>query len=196
LASFVAAAPIDDPRIVIYIMVDEPDTGVDYGSYTAAPYARMILEEALPYLSIMPDSEDAGGNTHQMPNLTGMSASEAKRKLDNLGLNYVVLGYSGDVAGQYPEHGEDIKSNHTALILLEQEDDQNEKFKVEIPDLTGMGPMEANEKLTEKGLLIKIKSVGSVAVGQFPLPGEEAYVGETVTVAFERPPEEDAQQEE
>ena len=194
VATFAAAAPIDDPRIVIYILVDEPASGVDYGAYAAAPYAKMILEEALPYLSIMPGPAD-GGNTQQMPDLIGMSTDQAQRKLEGLGINSVVLGYGGDVAGQYPDAGEDIASAFTALILLEEEDDQNEKFKVEVPNLTGMGPVEANEKLAEKGLLIKIKSLGSVMVSQFPLDGEELYAGDTVTVAFEYP-EEDAEQEE
>ena len=49
IGSFLGFAPADDPRIALLVIVDEADTPVDYGGTTAAPFARQILEDVLPY---------------------------------------------------------------------------------------------------------------------------------------------------
>ncbi len=188
VATFAAAAPIDNPKIIVYIVVDEPGNGLDYGSIAAAPYGRMILEEALPYLSIMANGE-SGFDTVTMPDIVGMSLENAKSELRSLGLKPIIQGYDGKVAGQVPAAGEQVKQYSSALILLEQTDDQNNELKVEMPDLIGMGSLEANNELVSLGLLIKINGVGSIVTEQYPLSGEKTYVGDIVTVTFGFPPE-------
>lgn len=47
-SSFIGLAPIDNPQIAILVIVDNPK-GVKYGSQTAAPGAKMILEKVLRY---------------------------------------------------------------------------------------------------------------------------------------------------
>ena len=62
LVSFVGFAPVDNPQIVIYVVVDEPNClDQDHSSFAMA-IAREILEEALPYLNIYPDEEFTGAN--------------------------------------------------------------------------------------------------------------------------------------
>ena len=52
LVSFIGFAPVDDPALVIYVVVDEPKVD-DQASSTYAQYiAQGILSEALPYLNI------------------------------------------------------------------------------------------------------------------------------------------------
>ena len=53
-SSFVGMAPMDDPQIAILVVVDNPK-GTKFGSQTAAPGAKMILEDTLRYLQIMPE---------------------------------------------------------------------------------------------------------------------------------------------
>ena len=193
-AVYLAAAPIDDPKYIVLIAVDEPGEGADYGAWAAAPYGNIIWRELLPYASIMADP-NFEPDTRQMPDLYGMSAEDAKDALREMGLTPFVMGYSGDVIGQIPDVGEDIERNSTAVILLENEDDQNEKIKAEVPDLTGMGALEAYEALKERGLEIRIKTSGSVVDDQFPWAGEEAYAGDVIEVYFTTPPEEEEQEE-
>ncbi|MBQ6347555.1 MAG: stage V sporulation protein D [Clostridia bacterium] len=50
IGSFVGFAPANDPRIAVLLVVDEADVPVDFGSVTAAPYAKEILEKSLAYL--------------------------------------------------------------------------------------------------------------------------------------------------
>lgn len=55
LASFVAAAPVEDPAVVVLVMVRKPDRRIGYyGGKVSAPAVRAILEEVLPYLNVPP----------------------------------------------------------------------------------------------------------------------------------------------
>ena len=48
-SSFIGMAPMEDPQLVVLVVVDSP-SGVQFGGATAAPIAREFLENALPYL--------------------------------------------------------------------------------------------------------------------------------------------------
>lgn len=55
--SFIAAVPIDDPQVVIYTVLDEPNiASQEDGTYTMG-LATDILKEILPYLGIFPTEE-------------------------------------------------------------------------------------------------------------------------------------------
>jgi cell division protein FtsI (penicillin-binding protein 3) len=53
VASFVGFAPANDPRLLVAVMVDEPQ-GEIYGGLVAAPAFQAITSFALPYLGIPP----------------------------------------------------------------------------------------------------------------------------------------------
>ncbi len=55
LVSFIGYLPADDPELLIYTIVDEPNTHEQSHSTYAQNLTREILEEALPYLNIYPD---------------------------------------------------------------------------------------------------------------------------------------------
>ena len=52
---FVGIAPIDKPRIVVAVMVDEPSNGVYYGGDVAAPVFSETVAQTLRMLGIQPD---------------------------------------------------------------------------------------------------------------------------------------------
>ena len=55
LVSFIGYLPADDPELLIYTVVDEPNAHEQSHSTYAQNLTREILEEALPYLNIYPD---------------------------------------------------------------------------------------------------------------------------------------------
>lgn len=57
ILSFVGIAPMDDPQLVVYVAIDNPKNTVQYGGVVAAPIARSILAEALPYIGVEPREE-------------------------------------------------------------------------------------------------------------------------------------------
>ena len=55
LVSFIGFAPVNDPAVVIYVVVDEPNVADQASSTYAQFIAQGILSELLPYLDVEPD---------------------------------------------------------------------------------------------------------------------------------------------
>lgn len=58
LVSFLGFAPIDNPQIVLYVVVDEPNVEDQAHSTFAAEIFRKIMVEILPYMNIFPENDD------------------------------------------------------------------------------------------------------------------------------------------
>ena len=52
---FVGMAPIEKPRIVVAVMIDEPSNGVYYGGDVAAPVFSQTVQQSLRLLGVQPD---------------------------------------------------------------------------------------------------------------------------------------------
>ncbi len=57
VASFIGFVPAEDPRLVLLVIVDEPEGNV-YGGVVAAPAFRSVARGALRYLGIVPDKPE------------------------------------------------------------------------------------------------------------------------------------------
>jgi len=55
IANFVGFAPVNDPHILVYIVIDEPQGNTYYGGRWAAPPFSEIVEKTLKYLNVAPD---------------------------------------------------------------------------------------------------------------------------------------------
>ena len=62
LVSFIGFAPYENPELLIYCVVDEPNSEEQDHSYYAQNIVREILEEVLPYMNIYQDEEPTGAN--------------------------------------------------------------------------------------------------------------------------------------
>jgi len=109
-AVFAGLAPIDDPQLVIVVVVDEPKKSI-YGGQVAAPVFRHIAESVLPYLGVSARIEDdSAWRTMQIADVqpeieassvVGMSMREVRRFAAGRGLRLHVHG-SGWVRRQQP----------------------------------------------------------------------------------------------
>jgi cell division protein FtsI (penicillin-binding protein 3) len=52
---FVGLAPVEQPRIVVAVMIDEPSAGQYYGGVVAAPVFSEVVQQSLRMLGIQPD---------------------------------------------------------------------------------------------------------------------------------------------
>ncbi len=129
-SSFMGMAPMDDPQIAIFVGVDNPK-GVKYGSTTAGPAARSILEDALRYLEIQPEYtqeelEQLESNMATVPDVTGESFSDAIGRLKGAGLEYEISPAMTETADgehtvidQYPKAGEKLNTGGTVYLYWE-----------------------------------------------------------------------------
>ena len=51
LVSFIGFAPADDPKVLVLVIIRNP-SGIYYGGTIAAPVAKEIFENILPYLEL------------------------------------------------------------------------------------------------------------------------------------------------
>lgn len=89
IASFVGVTPVSNPQLVILVVLNNPTgEGGHGGGGVATPVAAKILNEVLPYLEVAKDrikEEDVKSNV-EVPNLIGMTYEEAKKLLEQNGL--------------------------------------------------------------------------------------------------------------
>ncbi len=110
VSSFVGCYPVENPKYVLLFCVNEPGTAVYYGSLVAAPYAKEIYSGLFNYLNIAPtnlteDLEKLQPNI-EVPNLVGLSVTEAVSLIKKMKLEYEIDGEGGTVLWQSVPAGE------------------------------------------------------------------------------------------
>ena len=185
IGSFLGFAPADDPRIALLVIVDEADTPVDYGGTTAAPFARQILEDVLPYLGYQPDGDD-GSEPVQVPDVTGLPLWEARKTLSALGLKVLDDGGSGSVTAQMPSAGAKLRTGGQMMLYTYDEALPETETLVCVPDVSGKSIASAASLLRQRGLEMEIDGSG-FAVSQEPAAGSFLAPDSVVLVHFELP---------
>ena len=115
VSSFIGAAPIDDPKYVVLMIVDEPGGYVYYGSMTATPYAGRVFARIADSLGINPSQPEAN---IEMPELTAVPLAEAISTLNQKGLYYELAGEGDKVIGTVPVAGSMLPSGDVVLLRL------------------------------------------------------------------------------
>ncbi len=185
IGSFIGFAPVDNPKIVVLVIVEEADVAVDYGSVTAAPYAQDILEQSLVYMGIAPETQE-GVSEVTVPDVVGQTVSEAAKSVSASGLDCVFDGEGGQVIAQLPLPGAVMNSGSVMMLYVDNLTDMRHNGKVDVPDLKGLSVLEANRLLRSYGLNMQIEG-GGLAVSQQPAAGESVFPTTAVTVIFEYP---------
>ena len=66
VSGFMGFAPADEPKMVLLVVIDEPQ-GANYGGVVAAPVFRAIMEKILPYLNAHPERNTDRRRTGILP---------------------------------------------------------------------------------------------------------------------------------
>ena len=123
VSSFLGFAPVDDPQYTVLLTVNEPSTGVYYGSLVAAPYVGDIFENIFNHFDVPKDPSLMAEDYYQyfdMPNLIGMTYQEASKCMNSLGLPFESDG-DGLVVKQIPEAGSKTNKYTVGYIKLENQ---------------------------------------------------------------------------
>lgn len=121
VSSFVGAFPADKPEYVVLVIADEPSAGNYFGSVVATPYAKLIFEGIINYKQFKPtenveEEEKLLEKNIQMPNLVGLSLTEAVAKLTSLGLQYEIAGEGEFVVNQTPPPNTMVFKNSIVVL--------------------------------------------------------------------------------
>ena len=118
IMSFMAVLPSNDPKVVLYLAIDNPKKTALLSSYTTTPFVRKILLDMINIMDIkkqpnqaLKDYEWMDKKYYKVPNVVGMTKSEAKKVLSNFSVTFasdgdVVVEQSPEAGSRYYETGE------------------------------------------------------------------------------------------
>lgn len=117
----IASAPMDDPQVVVYVVMERPHSAIQYGGTIVGPIIKNILEDVLPYMGV---SKRSGGidksytwmdtKTYIVDNYIGKSKKEVKSQY----FKFEFVGSGDKVIDQLPKMGEKIEEGSTIVIML------------------------------------------------------------------------------
>lgn len=186
IASFVAVAPIDDPKIAMLVIVDEP-VGSIYGGTVAAPIAKEIFADTFKYLGMAPKFNEKEQKENailvKVPDVRNKLIGDGGKILNDIGLKHIAesleLTNESIILDQFPLPGTEVKKG--SIIDLYMDFKPNEEAIV--PFLEGKSKEEVIKTLTEINLKYEIKGEGK-AFNQSPQAGEKVKLGAKITIEF------------
>lgn len=123
IVSFIGFLPANDPKIVVYLAIDNPKGVTQYGGTVSAPIVKNIMEDAITSLNI--EKQDGGTEKkyqwydkkyYTVPNVVGKSKKEATSMLKSFSVEY---SGSGDVVvNQSPDSDSRITEGEKVRLYL------------------------------------------------------------------------------
>ena len=123
IMSFMAVLSSNDPKIVLYLAIDNPKKTALLSSYTTTPFVRKILLDIINIMNIPKQSnqkekdyEWMDKKYYKVPNVVGMTKKEAKNTLIDFDPYFV--GDGDVVVEQSPKAGSRYYETGTIKLLL------------------------------------------------------------------------------
>lgn len=161
LASFVGVAPIEDPKLLVLVMVEEPGNGVSFGGAVAGPVSSRIMAKVLPMIGVKPSTEIEIKQEPivQVPDIVGKPFAVATKMLKESGLKY----YIEDEASEYSVISEIsipafTNVNRGTIIDIKLKKLDKDKFT---PNFKGLNIVEAIKLAEEFGLEVNVEGEGN-----------------------------------
>ena len=139
-SSFIAFFPVDNPKYIVLISINEPKVGgKHHGSEVALPSVRNVLEKLIKYMGISPEGNIEESrkekaveqkpmkdlkkllnefNNNKMPDLTGLSLREIISIYPQIKFPKYKITGNGSVVEQYPSPGTKLDKNSEVRIIL------------------------------------------------------------------------------
>jgi stage V sporulation protein D (sporulation-specific penicillin-binding protein) len=122
IVSFIGFAPADDPKIVVYLAVDNPK-GIQFGGVVAAPIVGNIIGDSMRYMKvpkrknqIEPEENPLYDTIVTTPNFVGQDIDKIKNSLFTTPIETVGTGKV--VISQIPRPGERVKKGTLIRMYL------------------------------------------------------------------------------
>lgn len=115
IGSYICYSPIENPRYAVLVLFDEPKSSI-YGNIVATPVAGEILKNIYKLEENLNIEPNENVEKVVVPNLLGLSLTEAGSLLAGLGLYYVTEGDGDRVVYQSVEAGEQVVLGSSIMI--------------------------------------------------------------------------------
>ncbi len=174
IASFVGFAPVENPSVVIIVVIDEP-AGAYHGGDVAAPIFREIAEQILPALSVAPDTEMKPSPEPSLLARLSLSDEELAHLREQQEIERELRDRT------LPRVEEERGSVGTTRVVYTAATRRGALM----PDLRGRSVRDAARICEQLGLQLEASGEGR-ALSQSPAAGDEVEAGRTVRVDFGR----------
>jgi stage V sporulation protein D (sporulation-specific penicillin-binding protein) len=185
IASFIAFAPADNPRLAALVVLDEPGSVIKYGGVIAAPVVGNIFRDALRYLGVKPQYgpdvlAKMAAETVEVPRVLNLKVSEGIKLLKKAQMVYQLIGSGEVIYDQVPTAGAIVDRGTKVILYL----DPKSQFianttKVVTPELKGLTNAKARQILAELGLKLQTEGEGIIS-SQTPAPGTIVDYGSAI----------------
>ncbi|MFW5979819.1 MAG: stage V sporulation protein D [Halanaerobiales bacterium] len=159
-SSFIGIVPVDDPQLVISVVLYDVTGSPYYGSQTAAPVFRSVTMDTLRYLDIPPNLTSKNEKTEPesvvVPEMLDENVYSAQQELKDNGFETIITGEGDKVIKQVPAPGAKINENSTILLFTDQSSLEDKNYYIAVPDLIGLTEEKAEKITSQLGLKIKI----------------------------------------
>ena len=175
VASFVGFAPLENPAVVIIVVIDEA-VGLHQGGQVAAPVFAQIANQVLPYLAVPPDqAPDVKSPAGQLA-----AVNVAATVLPTATAAAGPTEHEGDGAAGLPVVAERGAGEVGEVVYAEARESE-----LLMPDLRGRSLRDVARICTRLGLELEARGEGR-ALRQSPEVGAELAPGQTVRIEFGR----------
>ncbi|MBI0578394.1 penicillin-binding protein [Neobacillus cucumis] len=189
--SFLGMAPKNDPKLIVYVAVQQPQIdNYELGSRPVSEIFKPVMKNSLQYLNIRP-SKLQKPSSIKLGNFTGDAITETVKNLKNQGFSPIVIGKGPDVTTQLPKAGTTILEGERVLL--------GTKGMMTAPDMTGWSLRDVMQLAKIANLKFNVAGSGYV-VKQNISPGATLKKGDNLIVQLQTPEQqsintEDASQE-
>ncbi|MFD0825237.1 penicillin-binding protein [Neobacillus sp. M.A.Huq-85] len=189
--SFLGMAPKNDPKLIVYVAVQQPQVdNYEFGSRPVSEIFKPVMKNSLQYLNIRP-SKLQKPSPIKLGNFTGDAITGTVKNLNNQGFSPIVLGKGSDVTTQLPKAGTTILEGEKVIL--------GTKGKMFAPDMTGWSLRDVMQLAKIANLKFNVAGSGYV-VKQNISPGATLKKGDNLIVQLQTPEQqsintEDASQE-
>ena len=120
ISSFIGTYPAENPEYILITCVNEPSAGAYYGGVVAKPIGERVFSSIFETKSIVPTDESQLVNkpTISMPNVVGMTLSEACAKLKTVGINCIYDTEGEIVISQLPTAGTMLYLGEIVFLIV------------------------------------------------------------------------------
>ncbi|MFY4773771.1 penicillin-binding protein [Metabacillus sp. RGM 3146] len=168
LFSFMGMAPANDPKLLVYVGVQQPKLKpTEAGSMPVSDVFKTVMKNSLQYLQIRPDQEPKEKREVTKKDLgepfksyIGEDLKAAKEEIQPKGLNPIVLGTGSKITAQYPVEGTVVTPNERVILQTNGE--------LRMPDLTGWSKRDVLKLADHLNLRLSAEGNGFVTSQSIP----------------------------